>query len=353
MRITSPHSPTITEWANRSRARSENRCGTSLPAIADATGAMPCIARPEFRPPQLAQFPLLAMIILLTILTTVITAAQPLDARAAGANGINPPPGIAQAGTEYICRKDGMPMVLVPAGEFVMGSNAGCYDESPAHKVNVDSFLIDKHEVTNSQFEQFVKSSGYHPQGPWRRGYGAAQDNFPVRFVTWYDAVAYTKWAGRRLPTEAQWEKAAGGGRGLTYPWGMQWKDGMARLGVEVESGPVAVGSFPKGASNYGCLDMAGNVWEWVNDWYDRYYYQSLPAPARDPAGPADGSPPEERFIKTKTAAGNERSTRKVIRGGGWAGSSDDARRTRRMWANPRYWLNDTGFRCAVKLGEK
>lgn len=243
-----------------------------------------------------------------------------------------------------------MPMVLVPAGEFVMGSNSGCYDERPAHKVDLDTFLIDKHEVTNAQFERFVKSAGYHPQGPWRRGFGPGAANCPVRFVTWYDAGAYARWAGRRLPTEAQWEKAASGGQGLTYPWGAEWKNGVSRAGADVEAGPVPVGSFPGGASRYGCLDMAGNVWEWVADWYDRYYYESSPATTRNPAGPPDGAPPEERFVKSKTAAGNERSTRKVIRGGGWAGGSDNARCARRMWANPRYWLNDTGFRCAVTL---
>ena len=260
------------------------------------------------------------------------------------------PPGIVRSSGQYVCLKDDMPMVMVPGGEFVMGSAGGCYDECPAHRVRLDPFLIDKHEVTNKQFERFIKSSGYHAQGPWRRGYGAGQADYPCRFVTWFDAKAYAAWAGRHLPSEAQWEMAARGARNYTYPWGMVFQPGLSQSGKEVSAGPAAVCSFPKGESPYGCLDMAGNVWEWVNDWYDRYYYQSFKTVAINPTGPPDGAAPEERFVKTKTAAGNERSTLKVIRGGGWSGSIDNARCARRMWGNPAYWLNDTGFRLAGSL---
>jgi formylglycine-generating enzyme required for sulfatase activity len=268
----------------------------------------------------------------------------------ADAGGIQLPAGIIKSGGQYVCQKDGMPMVMVPGGEFMMGSAGGSYDETPSHKVRLTAFLIDRHEVTNAQFERFLKASSYKVQGPWRRGYGANQGEFPCRYVTWFDAKAYADWAGRQLPSEAQWEMAARGTKNFTFPWGMQWQEGLSCSAMDVSAGPRKVGSFPKGASPYGCLDMAGNVWEWVNDWYDRYYYQSFKAVADNPTGPPDGAQPEGRFLKSKTASGNERSTLKVIRGGGWAGTADDARSSRRMWGNPSYWLDDTGFRLAVKL---
>ncbi len=303
----------------------------------------------------------------------------PVGAAPAGQRQISLPAGIVPVDGEYRCNKDDMPMVLVPAGEFVMGSSNGSYDERPVHKVYLDAFLADKHEVTNAQFARFVSLSGYRPQGPWRRAFVAGCADQPVRFVTWYDAQAYARWAGRQLPSEAQWEKAAAGPSGLTYPWGKQWQDRLSCVGrvapeqkaITVDqslpfvpnqlrsnttsryAGPVAVGSFPKGASSYGCLDMAGNVWEWVADWYDRYFYVNLTGVARNPTGPSDGAAPEQRFVKTGTAAGNERSTRKAIRGGSFTSRPDDARCARRMWGNPRYWFNDTGFRCAVVLDGK
>lgn len=271
----------------------------------------------------------------------------------AGAGSTNLPAGIVQTGSEYLSTKDGMPLVMVPGGEFMMGYAGGCYDECPPHKVRLDPYFIDKHEVTNGQFERFIKATGYHAQGPWRRGYGKMQADYPCRFVTWYDAKAYAAWAGRELPSEAQWEFAARGAKSLAYPWGEQWKDGLCRSGLDVAAGPIKIGSYPRGASPCGCLDMAGNVWEWVNDWYDRYYYQSFKAVATNPTGPPDGAQPEERFVKSKTAAGNERSTLKVIRGGAWAANHDDVRGARRMWGNPSYWLNDTGFRLALPMEKK
>lgn len=261
------------------------------------------------------------------------------------------PSGIIFKDNKYIATIDNMEMVFVPAGEFIMGSHSGNNNEQPEHKVFLDSFFIDIHEVTNAQFEKFVISSAYKPTGPWRRGYNPGQEKLPVRFVTWHDALAYVKWAGRSLATEAQWEKAARGPDGLKYPWGNKWKDAPS---CKKPSSPFPVGSFPGWASPYGGLDMSGNVWEWVGDWYDRFYYKNFQSGevVANPIGPPDEALPEKRFQDTKTAAGNERSTLKVVRGGGFCNQfqKENARTSKRMWANPNYWFEDTGFRCALLL---
>ena len=263
------------------------------------------------------------------------------------------PPGIIQQDKGLIAVKDQMPMVRIAAGPLQMGSMNGAHDEKPLHSVILSAYLIDQHEVANAQFARFVAESHYQPQGPYMRGFTKGTEQMPVRFVTWHDAAAYARWAGRTLPTEAQWERAAKGPKSLTYPWGDAYQAGLARLGGAVADGPIAVGSLLQGASAEGCLDMAGNVWEWVADWYDRYGYAAVAANTLNPSGPADGTPPEERFRKNSTASGNERSTLKVIRGGAWSSRPDMARAAVRMWSSPEHWLNDTGFRCALPLEKK
>ena len=262
--------------------------------------------------------------------------------------------GITSVSRGYQSDVDGDRLLLVPEGRFVMGSEDGGDDERPAHPVWLGSFLIDEQEVTNRQFARFVKDGGLEAVGPWRRGYEDGRGGHPVRFVTWHDAAAYCAWAGRALPTEAQWERAAKGTGERPWPWGDEWGAGLARAGLGPEEGPAPVGSFSEGASSCGALDMAGNVWEWVSDWYDRHQYEhrSTEEATRSPGGPEDGEEPEARFLETGTAAGNERSTRKVIRGGGWSGDGPyNTRTTRRSWGNPGYWFDDTGFRCALTLG--
>ena len=236
------------------------------------------------------------------------------------------------AGAEVTHSKDNGKMVLVPAGEFIMGTSQaqlqrivqGRRDadalrevfahEQPQHRVYLDSFYIDKYEVTNKQFKKFVDSTGYvtdaekqgwgylwegsnewpRPEGAsWRapHGHGSSirrKDNYPVVQVSYNDALAYLEWAEKRLPTEAEWEKAARGIDDRLYPWGNQWDP--TRLN-SWEAGPhktTPVGSYPKGVSPYGAYDMVGNVWEWVFDWYHPKYYRTSQEWS-NPTGPAEG----------------------------------------------------------------
>lgn len=229
------------------------------------------------------------------------------------------------------------PMVQVPAGDFMMGSRGDALanaDEQPQHQVYLDAFQIDKYEVTNALYQQCVDAGRCHvpsnlfssPRGPF---YAApAFDNYPVTFVPWYDADAYCKWADKRLPTEAEWEMAARGTDGRIYPWGNE-ADATKLNALPPDSrrsSAMAVGSYPSGASPYGAMDMAGNAWEWVADWYDANYYAQ--SPARNPQGPASGS-----F--------------KVLRGGSWDNGIADARTARRDRADPALYYGHLGFRCA------
>jgi formylglycine-generating enzyme required for sulfatase activity len=173
--------------------------------------------------------------------------------------------------------KEPNPMVLVPAGEFLMGSDNRLPDEGPQHKVKLKAFSIDKYEVTNLQYKQFIEATGRRsPQHFENRTFPDGKADHPVTFVSWHDAKAYCEWAGKRLPTDEEWEKAARGTDGRTFPWGNAFDTNKANTPVrwknlKQEGDTTPVGAFPAGASPYGAHDMSGNVWEWTDSWYRQY----------------------------------------------------------------------------------
>lgn len=306
--------------------------------------------------------------------------------------------------------KDGMKWI--PGGIFKMGADqsGGRQDEYPSHQVKLEGFWMDEREVTNAQFAEFVKATGYktiaerrpdweelkktlppgtpkppdnvlvpasltftppsqpvplnnvaqwwswtpgadwkHPQGPGSSIKG--KDSYPVTQISWEDANAYAKWAGKRLPTEAEWEYAARGGmeKGL-YPWGdagietgkakaNTWQGSFPNkdTGWDGFSGLAPTGSYP--ANNFGLYDMAGNVWEWVADWYTPDYYSSLSSNmTTNPKGPAKSYDPEEPMVP-----------KKVTRGGSFmcnASYCEGYKVTSRMKSSPDTGLENTGFRC-------
>lgn len=246
------------------------------------------------------------------------------------------PPAAARQGDVWISSRDGAPMVFVPAGKFLMGSNdpRARADERPAHKVYLDAFWIDKYEVTNERFRRFAQATKYVTQDErsdwmsWRTFAQPSQENNPVRWINFPDAVAYARWAGKQLPTEAQWEKAARGTDGRPYPWGVKWDGSRLNL-ADCFCVVTRVGTYPAGMSPYGALDMLGNVREWCRDWYDPRYYER--SPRRNPPGPPAG-------------------TSKVCRGGSWdmRDGSIGYRVSARQAVRPNGGDDLTGFRCVV-----
>jgi len=222
-------------------------------------------------------------------------------------------------------------MVYVPAGEFEMGSKDGSKDQEPEHWVYLDAFWIDKTEVTNAQYQRCVMA-GACKESWYADDANSAGDAQPVVGVQHYMAKAYCEWVGARLPTEAEWEKAARGTDGRSYPWGNEkatceyavMKDGSGNGCGEDKTWPV--GNKPRGASPYGALDMAGNVWEWVADWYDDEYYTR--SPDRNPTGPDSG----DMWAR---------------RGGSWIDDQYEVRSTSRSWSIPQINSGGIGFRCA------
>jgi formylglycine-generating enzyme required for sulfatase activity len=196
--------------------------------------------------------------------------------------------------TVKISPKDGMTQILIPAGTFFMGGMDvhRKNDELPAHEVFISAFWMDQVEVTNGMYQLCVDSGSCRPPAQVRSdnreeyfGNPEFQD-FPVVHVTWYDANAYCQWAGRRLPTEAEWERAARGDDKRNFPWGDEFPNEYNANALNFISDTWRVGSFPEGASPFGVLDMAGNVWEWVADRYRPDYYGK--SSAENPTGPAD-----------------------------------------------------------------
>jgi serine/threonine-protein kinase len=236
-----------------------------------------------------------------------------------------------------ISEMDGMTLFYIPAGEFEMGSANGDPDERPPHTVYLEAFWIDQTEVTNGMYVRCVEAGACtlpsQKNSRTRLQYygNPAYEDYPVIYVNWQQANAYCAWAGRRLPTEAQWEKAARGVDGRRFPWGnatpqTTWLNWNGEIGDT-----STVGSYLEGASPYGALDMLGNVLEWVSDCYDRSYYRR--SPRDNPVGPATC-----------------RHAHRVIRGGvSWAdtphGHIDLTNRLNHM---ENAAIDELGFRCAL-----
>lgn len=203
-------------------------------------------------------------------------------------------------------------MVYVSSGEFIMGSDEGTELEKPKRKVQTKDYFIDQYEVTNAEYKKFLDATGHPaPKGWINDNYPSGQGNYPVVNITWLDAQAYAQWAGKRLPSEEEWEKAARGTDGRKYPWGNTWDGERANvliLGGFKKSLVRPVGSYPKGVSLYGCFDLAGNVWEWTSNKFNEKY--------------------------------------RIIRGGSYLQPPELARTSFRDFYEANKYREDIGFRC-------
>jgi formylglycine-generating enzyme required for sulfatase activity len=246
------------------------------------------------------------------------------------ATEVSGPPEAESASEEEPVPDD---MVVIPAGPFVRGTMSGGFDEQPQRTIYLDTFSMDRHEVTNHQYQQFALATGHRKAGPPSRYAKSISrmrgTNQPIVYVSWDDAVAYCRWKGKRLPTEAEWEKAMRGSDDRLWPWGNQQKpDGAnwARVqdGYEVTA---RVGTFQTDKSPYGVMDGAGNVMEWVADWYQEAYYKE--SPDQNPLSPEYG-------------------TYRVMRGGAYTTTGADIRITSRSKMVPDFRDETIGFRCAI-----
>lgn len=250
------------------------------------------------------------------------------------------PPFISPRGVPAakIVGKDGTSMVLVPAGEFLMGSPAdqgeGDPNEQPEHIVILDAYYIDQYEVTVERYARFLQATGILSPRYWEQVNMTRDARKPVVGIHWEDALQYCQWVGKRLPTEAEWEKAARGTDRRPYPWGLAQPDSqLANFGQNESEQFYAdrltpVGMYEQGKSPYGAYDMAGNAWEWVADWYNEEYYRQ--SPTQNPKGPTNGD-------------------RKVLRGGSWDNGARNLRSANRSRKGfPTRRDATIGVRCAL-----
>ncbi len=252
--------------------------------------------------------------------------------------------GVHQAGETMVSNTDDMTLVYIPVGKFEMGSASGNADEAPVHTVQLDGYWMDRTEVSNEMFAKFLNSAGNQSEGGttwlnsrnpfvWIREKDgvwqitSGKENYPVAAVSWYGAHAYCQWAGRRLPTEAEWEYAAKGVEDRHFPWGNTNLECNRAQFLGCGNTPVDVGSLLLGGSPFGVFDLAGNVAEWVNDRYAADYYQQ--SPLSNPPGPVNGY-------------------YRVIRGGYWGSAYIQLQTTHRDWAGADMRSESVGFRCAL-----
>lgn len=243
-------------------------------------------------------------------------------------------------------------MVTIPAGTFEMGTNYARADaqDKPMHKVYLPEYRIDKYLVTNVQYARFLAATGHRPPSNWKNGKIPAGELLrPVTMVDWFDAEEYARWAGERLPTEAEWEKAARGTDGRRWPWGNVMDP--ARLNTYYSAGSTTdVDHYKNGVSPYGVFDMAGNVEEWVQD--DFLPYKGSHAPAEIFQGRlAEGQTPEDRDMKITEFVPIYNRHYKVLRGGSWKSDPFSTATYHRNYDWPNYMSDFFGFRCATSAG--
>jgi formylglycine-generating enzyme required for sulfatase activity len=271
--------------------------------------------------------------VLLSVAILLFSAVSVVTASYASEGGSQP--GREAPGTpKEVIAKDGAPMVLIPGGDFVMGSpdEEGYEDEHPEHRVSLAAFYLDKYEVTNARYDKFLEDTGHVRPEYWEQLDLSVHGEVPVVGVAWADGQAYCEWAGKRLPTEAEWEYAARGMDRRRYPWGNTEPDAhLANYGKRwshkfYQDRLATAKSHEEGKGPYGTHNMAGNVWEWVADWYEEKYYQG--SPAQNPPGPPTGK-------------------MKVVRGGSWNFSPQYLRAASRLKFPPISRTADIGVRCA------